>query len=132
MDDESGIKGVITIKRLDQLEAQGHKVVIVGPSPFLDKQFTDERYWVKDFESNDERWLAVKKTIERHSFNSNNTIYIDDSEDLRNQVKVTLKKVLNREPVSDNEYQLIFDVLSISQKKKLKIADLEIGCNLPG
>lgn len=99
MDDESDyVKGVITTERLDQLEKQGHCVCITSPSPFVDKRYRDGKHWIKNFESNDDRWLAVKNAMNLHGFNAENTIYIDDSEELRKQVKGALGiKVLSPE-----------------------------------
>lgn len=48
------------------------------------------------------------------------------------QTKSILKKALRGESILDSEYQIVFDVLSIWNKKKLQIDDLELGCNLIG
>lgn len=48
------------------------------------------------------------------------------------QTKSILKKALHGELILDSEYQIVFDVLSITHKKKLNIGDLEISCNLIG
>ena len=34
------------------------------------------------------------------------------------------------ESIIESDYQLVLDVLSVVQKKRLSIGDLEIGCNL--
>ena len=46
------------------------------------------------------------------------------------KVKNILHDVLRGESVSDSDYQLVLDMLSIAQKKQLNIGDLEISCNL--
>lgn len=46
------------------------------------------------------------------------------------QTKDILHRAMIGESVLDSEYQIVFDVLSVWNKKKLQIDDLEIGCNL--
>ena len=46
------------------------------------------------------------------------------------KAKNILHKVLLGESIIDSEYQIVLDVLTIAQKKKLNIGDLEISCNL--
>ena len=46
------------------------------------------------------------------------------------QTKDILHRAMIGESILDSEYQIVFDVLSIWNKKKLQIDDLEIGCNL--
>ena len=43
--------------------------------------------------------------------------------------KLIAQRILERENVSDNEYQILLDGLTIDQKKKLKINILEISCH---
>ena len=91
MDNESDyVKGIIKTDSLLRLEEKGHQVVVVSPSPYLNKRYRD-KHWVKDFESNDQRHLNVKKAMEIHSFTKEQTIYIDDGEELRKQVKESLQ-----------------------------------------
>jgi len=46
------------------------------------------------------------------------------------QTKDILHRAMIGELILDSEYQIVFDVLSIWNKKRLQIDDLEIGCNL--
>ena len=48
------------------------------------------------------------------------------------QTKDILHRAMIGESILDSEYQIVFDVLSVLNKKKLQIDDLEIGCNLLG
>jgi len=44
--------------------------------------------------------------------------------------KDSLHKIMIGESILDSDYQIVLDVLSIAQKKRLNIGDLEISCNL--
>lgn len=46
------------------------------------------------------------------------------------KAKLILHRMMVGESVIDSEYQTLIDVLSVVQKKRLSISDLEIGCNL--
>lgn len=46
------------------------------------------------------------------------------------KAKTNLHKILIGKPILDSDYQIILDVLSVAQKKRLNIGDLEISCNL--
>ncbi len=46
------------------------------------------------------------------------------------KTKLILHKMMIGESIIDSEYQTVLDVLSVVQKKRLSIGDLEIGCNL--
>ena len=46
------------------------------------------------------------------------------------QTKEILHRAMIGESILDSEYQIVFDVLSVWNKKRLQIDDLEIGCNL--
>ena len=48
------------------------------------------------------------------------------------QTKDILHRAMIGESILDSEYQIVFDMLSVLNKKKLQIDDLEIGCNLLG
>lgn len=92
------IKGIIKEDVLDQLEQYGHKIVIVSPSPYLPAKYKNKDHWIKDYVVNEERFLNVKKAMSLYGYTKDNTIYIDDSESLRNQVSKALEvKVLSSE-----------------------------------
>ncbi len=46
------------------------------------------------------------------------------------KTKLILHKMMMGESIIDSEYQTVLDVLSVVQKKRLSIGNLEIGCNL--
>jgi len=46
------------------------------------------------------------------------------------KTKLILHKMMMGESIIDSEYQTVLDVLSVVQKKRLSVGDLEIGCNL--
>ncbi len=46
------------------------------------------------------------------------------------KTKLILHKMMVGESIIDSEYQTVLDVLSVVQKKRLSIGNLEIGCNL--
>lgn len=46
------------------------------------------------------------------------------------KAKNSLHKIMIGESILDSDYQIVLDVLSVAQKKRLNIGDLEIGCNL--
>ena len=46
------------------------------------------------------------------------------------KTKLILHKMMIGESIIDSEYQTVLDVLSVVQKKRLSVGDLEIGCNL--
>lgn len=81
------VKGSIPTEKLVQLEDEGNTVVIVSNSPFLPKRYENEFQWIKDFGSNDYRWLNVKKAIQIHRYAIEDTIYVDDLEANRKQLE---------------------------------------------
>ncbi|MCV0372648.1 MAG: hypothetical protein K5793_03745 [Nitrosarchaeum sp.] len=84
------LKGIIESNVLLQLEKEGNVVVIVSPSPYLDKEFRDERHWIKEYVNNDDRWLNVKKAMSLYGFDEKSTIYIDDNIELCGKVENAL------------------------------------------
>jgi len=81
------VKGIIPTEKLVELEEKGNRVVIVSPSPFLPKRYDNESTWIKDFGSNDYRWLNVKKAIQIHRCAIEDTVYVDDLEANRKQME---------------------------------------------
>jgi len=89
------VKGIIPTEKLVELEdkgnrvviVKGNRVVIVSPSPFLPKRYDNESTWIKDFGSNDYRWANVKKAIQIHRCEIEDTVYVDDLEANRKQLE---------------------------------------------
>lgn len=100
------VKGIIPTAKLIQLEEEGHKVVIVSPSPFLPQRYANQYQWIKPFGSNDYRWANVKKAIQIHHCIIEDTIYIDDLEANRIQLdKLGVKSY------SPEEFMKTFDTI---------------------
>ena len=76
------VKGVIPTKTLTRLEEQGHKVVIVSPSPFRPDGF---KVFARNG-SNDYRWENIKDAMEYYGIGEEQVIYVDDLEANRNQL----------------------------------------------
>jgi hypothetical protein len=71
----------------------------------------------------------VEQTI-RDSIDQTLIDSIPDDTFKQMQTKQILHKMMIGESIIESDYQLVLDVLSITQKKRLSIGDLEIGCNL--
>ncbi len=91
-DEGQYVKGLIRTKKLIELEKKGNKVVIVSPSPFLPKRYTDENHWFKKFGSNEYRSINVEIAMKTYGVTAENTIYVDDLEANRKQLeKINVK-----------------------------------------
>ena len=71
----------------------------------------------------------VEQTI-RDSIDQTLIDSIPDDTFKQMQTKQILHKMMIGESIIESDYQLVLDVLSVVQKKRLSIGDLEIGCNL--
>jgi len=86
------VEGIIPTEELIKLEKQGHTVVIVSPSPYLPKRYTDANHWFKRNGSNDYRWENIQDAQIAHGIPVIETVYIDDLESNRNNVKIYVKE----------------------------------------
>ncbi len=83
MDNEGQyVKGIIPTIVLTRLEQQGHKVVIVSPSPFRPDGF---KVFARNG-SNDYRWENINDAIIYYGMSKEDVIYIDDLESNRKQL----------------------------------------------
>lgn len=76
------VKGVIPTIILDRLAQQGHRVVIVSPSPFGPEGF---KVFARNG-SNDYRWENIKDAMDYYGMDNSEVAYIDDLEANRNQL----------------------------------------------
>ena len=81
------VEGIIPTETLVNLERIGHKVVVVSPSPYLPKRYTDDNHWFKRNGSNDYRWENINDAMKSYDVPKESVRYVDDLESNRNQIE---------------------------------------------
>ena len=72
------VKGIIPTSSLKQLEAKGHTIAIVSPSPYLPIEYEGDDHWFNRNGSNDYRWENIQDAMKHYKVEKEDVRYVDD------------------------------------------------------
>ena len=86
-DEGQYVKGIIPTTSLKKLEAKGHTIAIVSPSPYLPACYTNDDHWFSRNGSNDYRWENINDAMKHYKMPKESVRYVDDLESNRKQIE---------------------------------------------